>query len=116
MPNADQSPLAPLLKLALPAFLVLGFAALWWIDPRVARLWVNTAGVVCGACILALPLGTLLAALIFKTSVTGRGVAAWLLVAMLFVPLYLFTGAWDAGEIERMADRPGIVGESRGGP
>ena len=28
---------------------------------------------------------------------TGRGPAAWLLVGMLFVPLYLFTGAWDAG-------------------
>jgi iron(III) transport system permease protein len=97
MPSPYRSPPAPLLKLALPAVLALGFAALWWIDPRVGRLWLNTAGVICGACVIALPLGTLLAVLVFKTDSPGRGVAAWLLVGMLFVPLYLFTGAWDAG-------------------
>jgi len=97
MPPTDRSLPALLLKLALPAALALGFAALWWIDPRVARLWLNTAGVVCAACAIALPLGVLLAVLIFKTNVPGRGLAAWLLVGMLFVPLYLVTGAWDAG-------------------
>jgi iron(III) transport system permease protein len=44
-----------------------------------------------------LPLGTLLAAAIFKSDVPGRRIAALLLVGMLFVPLYLVTGAWDAG-------------------
>jgi iron(III) transport system permease protein len=44
-----------------------------------------------------LPLGTLLAAAIFKSDVPGRRTAALLLVGMLFVPLYLVTGAWDAG-------------------
>jgi iron(III) transport system permease protein len=97
MPSTDRSLPAQLLKLALPAVLPLGFAALWWIDRRVGRLWLNTAGVICGACAIALPLGTLLAVLIFKTDAPGRRVAAWLLVGMLFVPLYLFTGAWDAG-------------------
>ena len=47
--------------------------------------------------LIALPLGTLLAVVIFKTDTPGRGPAAWLFVAMLFIPLYLITGAWDAG-------------------
>jgi iron(III) transport system permease protein len=48
-------------------------------------------------CLVALPFGTLLATAIFKSDVLGRGAAALLLVGMLFVPLYLVTGAWDAG-------------------
>ena len=72
-------------------------ATLWLADPRVGRLWLNTAWLAGGACLIALPFGTLLAVAIFKTDVPGRGSAALLLVGMLFVPLYLVTGAWDAG-------------------
>lgn len=50
-----------------------------------------------GACLFAVPIGTLLAVAIFKTDVPGRRVAVLLLIAMLFVPLFLITGAWDAG-------------------
>jgi iron(III) transport system permease protein len=66
-------------------------------DTRAAKLWLNTAELAAGACLVALPLGSLLAFILFKTDTPGRGPAAWLLVAMLFIPLYLFTGAWDAG-------------------
>jgi iron(III) transport system permease protein len=75
----------------------LGIATLWLAEPRVGRLWLNTALLAAGACSLALPLGTLLAVAIFKTDVPGRRAALLLLVGMLFVPLYLITGAWDAG-------------------
>ncbi len=73
------------------------FAVLWWADPRVGRLWLNTAMLCCGAAAIALPLGVVTAVLCFKTDVPGRKVAALMLVGMLFVPLYLVTGAWDAG-------------------
>lgn len=72
--------------------------AAWQVfDPRVARLWTNTAWLACGAALLAVPIGTLLALAIAKTDVPGRWEALWLLVAMLFVPLFLIAGAWDAG-------------------
>lgn len=84
-------------KLALAAVVAVVLAALWLADPRVGRLWLNTAILAGDACLIALPLGTLLAVLLFKTNVPGRRPALWLLVGMLFVPLYLVTGAWDAG-------------------
>jgi ABC-type Fe3+ transport system permease subunit len=79
--------------------LVLGLilATLWNADPRVARLWLNSARLASLTCLIAIPLGTFLAAAIFKSDVPGRHLAALLLVAMLFIPLYLVTGAWDAG-------------------
>jgi iron(III) transport system permease protein len=70
---------------------------LWLTEPRVARLWLNTAWLAAGAVLLALPLGTLTALAIVKTDLPGKTPAAVLLSAMLFVPLYLVTGAWDAG-------------------
>jgi iron(III) transport system permease protein len=84
-------------KLALAALAAVALVTLWLAEPRVGRLWLNTAWLAAAACLIALPLGTLLAVLLFKTNVPGRVPAAWLLVGMLFVPLYLFTGAWDAG-------------------
>jgi iron(III) transport system permease protein len=84
-------------SLLLVMLLVLIAATLWQVDPRVGRLWLNSAKLACGACLIALPLGTLLSAAIFKSDVPGRQAAALLLVGMLFVPLYLVTGAWDAG-------------------
>ena len=84
-------------KLALAAVGAVVLAALWLGDPRVGRLWLNTAILAGEACLIALPLGTFLAVLLFKTDVPGRRPALWLLVGLLFVPLYLVTGAWDAG-------------------
>ena len=80
---------APTRKLAVAAHCQhWRLVTLWQVDPRVGRLWLNTAWLAGGACLIALPLGTLLAVAIFKTDVPGRGLAAWLLVGMLFVPLY----------------------------
>src|SRR4051812_2490140 len=83
--------------LLLISLLALVLATLWHLDPRVARLWLNSARLASLTCLIALPFGTLLAAAIFKSDVPGRRAAALLLVGMLFVPLYLATGAWDAG-------------------
>lgn len=76
---------------------LVALSALCLFDARVGRLWLNTAALAAGAGLLALPLGTLLAVAIFKTDVPGRWFAAVLLTAMLFIPLFLVTGAWDAG-------------------
>jgi iron(III) transport system permease protein len=44
-----------------------------------------------------LPLGILLAVALAKTNVPGRRSAELLSIALLFVPLYMLSGAWDAG-------------------
>jgi iron(III) transport system permease protein len=97
MPTLANCRCLPGGKLALAAVVAAVLAALWLADPRVGRLWLNTAILAGEVCLIALPLGTLLAILLFKTDVPGRQAALWLLVGMLFVPLYLVTGAWDAG-------------------
>ena len=97
MPTLANRTALPTGKLALAAVAAVALVTLWLADPRVGRLWLNTAWLAAAACLIALPLGTLLAVLLFKTDVPGRGPAALLLVGMLFVPLYLVTGAWDAG-------------------
>jgi iron(III) transport system permease protein len=92
-------------KYALPVRLLVpvagaalaALALLWLVDARVGRLWLNTAFLAGGASLVALPLGTLAAVAVFKTDVPGRRYAAGLLAAMLFIPLFLVTGAWDAG-------------------
>src|SRR5437879_6288411 len=97
MPNRTHRIGSPTAMLVLAALAILLVVTLWRLDPRVGRLWLNSARLACAACLIALPCGTLLAAAIFKTDVPGRRFAALLLVGMLFVPLYLVTGAWDAG-------------------
>jgi iron(III) transport system permease protein len=82
---------------AVAGVAAVAMVTLWREEPRVGRLWLNTAWLAGGAALLALPLGTLAAVAIFKTNVPGRKSAAVLLAAMLFLPLYLITGAWDAG-------------------
>ena len=70
----------------------------WWqVDSRVASLLRNTAWLVVGVEMLAMPLGVLLAVLVAKTDLPGRNWAAMLLVVLMFVPLYVVAGAWDAG-------------------
>jgi iron(III) transport system permease protein len=97
MPRFASRNRATIAWLAPLTLLVLILATLWQLDPRVGRLWLNSARLASLTCLIALPLGTLLAAAIFKSDVPGRRTAGLLLVGMLFVPLYLVTGAWDAG-------------------
>jgi iron(III) transport system permease protein len=90
--SADFSRLA-----ILSGAIILGMVTLWQADPRVGRLWLNTALLAAGSSVIAIPLGTLAALAILKTNVIGRDLAAILFSGMLFVPLYVVTGAWDAG-------------------
>jgi len=77
------------------ATLLLG--VLWLVDPRVGRLWWNTAKLSAGASLLAVLLGTAAALIIVKTDAPGRRIAAIILAAMLLIPLFLIAGAWEAG-------------------
>jgi iron(III) transport system permease protein len=77
--------------------LLAGLATLWHLEPRVVRLWLNTACLAAGACLIALPVGAIAALIIDKTDAPNRRAAALVLSAILFVPLYLVAGAWDAG-------------------
>ncbi len=81
----------------LAGITILVALALGLCEPRVGRLWLNTAWLAIAANLIAMPLGTLAAILLVKTDFPGRGVATALLAGMLLVPLFLFTGAWDAG-------------------
>jgi iron(III) transport system permease protein len=85
---------------ALPV--VLGGAALVAVisllrEPRAGELALTTLEVVRGTLAIALPLGSILAALLSRTNLPLRGafMAAWSL--LLFLPLYLQASAWDAG-------------------
>ncbi len=48
-------------------------------------------------CAISVPLGTLLAWLLWRTDLPGRKFFLALLGVMIFVPLYLQAGAWQAG-------------------
>ena len=67
------------------------------LDSRAAGLAANTARLAAATCALGVPLGTLLALLLVKTDVPGRRFATCALVWLLFLPLYLQVGAWQAG-------------------
>jgi iron(III) transport system permease protein len=82
------------LALAGLAALVVTF---WQVDPRVGRLWANTVLLAATATLVAVPLGTVCALTVFKANTPGRRLGAFLFTGMLFVPLYVVTGAWDAG-------------------
>jgi iron(III) transport system permease protein len=67
------------------------------VDARTFSLFLNTL-LLCGAtCALSVPLGTLLAWLLWRTELPGRRFFLGLLGVMIFVPLYLQAGAWQAG-------------------
>src|SRR6478672_1616755 len=97
MPRFDSRVRGTVTWLSLFLLFILIFATLWQLDPRVGRLWLDSSRVASLTCLIVLPLGTFLAAAIFKSDVPGRSAGALLFVGMLFVPLYLVTGAWDAG-------------------
>ena len=92
-----QATFRPRLLIPLAAIGLAAIVTLWHFEPRVGRLWLNTACLAAGACLIALPVGGLAAVFIYKTNTPGRGLANLLFVGLLFVPLYLIAGAWDAG-------------------
>jgi iron(III) transport system permease protein len=74
----------------------LALALLALTSARQRGLFVNTALLAGGSLVLALPLGTLLGVAVGKVDVPGRRLLAWMLVAMVFLPLYVQAGAWEA--------------------
>jgi iron(III) transport system permease protein len=62
---------------------------------RVGGLFGGTLLLVGGTCLLAVPAGTLLAVLLFRTRLPGRRVAIGLLVLVLFVPLPVMVSSWQ---------------------
>ncbi len=67
------------------------------LDPRGASLLWNTGLLVGYTLAICLPAGMLLAWLLARTDLPGRRLAVALLVAGLFVPLFVQAGAWQAG-------------------
>lgn len=57
----------------------------------------QTLRIVSGVEAICLPLGTLLALGLERTNLAGRRVAWWLIIGLLFFPLYLQATGWDAG-------------------
>jgi len=97
MRNFPRNRRATLATLALLSLVAVLLTTLWQFDARVARLWLSSARLAALTATFALPIGTVLAVAIFKTDVPGRRAAAVLLVGVMFLPIYLITGAWDAG-------------------
>jgi iron(III) transport system permease protein len=60
------------------------------------RVLLNSAWLAGGATAIALPLGTLLAVLLTRFALPGRGAAAACLGLLLFLPLYVQISGWDA--------------------
>jgi iron(III) transport system permease protein len=83
--------------------------------PRPLRLAMETAIVVAGTEALALPLGILIALLLFRTDVPGRGLLLAVLTLAAFVPLPLHATAWlgalgNAGRLQALGAQPILVG------
>jgi iron(III) transport system permease protein len=67
------------------------------VDSRTLSLLLNTFYLAGATCAASLPVGILLAGVLWKTDCPGRNFFRAVLTAMLFVPLYLQTAAWQAG-------------------
>src|SRR5260370_15592951 len=68
----------------------------WGEGPRLLTLLGNTLLLLAGTLALALPAGTALAFLIYRTDLPGRGLFRTAVLLTLFVPLPLFASAWQA--------------------
>jgi iron(III) transport system permease protein len=79
------------------ALLVAASATFSQLDGRVERLLLNTLWLIAGVEAIAVPVGVLLAVALAKTNVPARRAAELLTIALLFIPLYMYVGAWDAG-------------------
>ncbi|HET6572766.1 MAG TPA: hypothetical protein VFG68_04120 [Fimbriiglobus sp.] len=89
-----------LLVLAVPVGLPVGAAlrspgAAWAEADRIAGLAGKTLELAAGACLIAVPAGTLLALALDRARVPGRGVLWWLVLVGLFVPLSVYAVAWQ---------------------
>jgi iron(III) transport system permease protein len=63
---------------------------------RVSQLALNTLLLAGATCLIAVPLGTLLAVLVFRTSFLGQRLFMALLLFTLFVPLPVIVSSWQA--------------------
>ena len=63
---------------------------------RLRGLLANTASLIVGTWSICLPVGTLLALCLAKTTITGRRLIERLLIVVLFLPLFIQTTAWQA--------------------
>jgi iron(III) transport system permease protein len=82
---------------------------------RPVRLALETTGLVLATEMLALPVGILLAILLFRTDLWGRRVLLALVALTAFVPLPLHATAWlgalgNAGRMQALGVRPILVG------
>ena len=82
---------------------------------RQARLALETIGLVTATEAMSLPLGILLAILLFRTDLWGRRVMLALIALTAFVPLPLHATAWlgalgNAGRMQALGVRPILVG------
>jgi iron(III) transport system permease protein len=89
--------------LGLPLLLPLGELLLtpaaweaWNEGGRLLSLGKNTAILVAGVLLLALPLGFALSFLLFRTSLPGRRILRFLVLLTLFIPLPLLVSGWMA--------------------
>jgi iron(III) transport system permease protein len=82
------------LLLALGGGLVL---TVFWGDPRTVSLASTTLRLASAVGLRALPWGTLLAVLLWRTDLPGRGFLLAALAWLMFVPLYVQATAWRAG-------------------
>jgi iron(III) transport system permease protein len=85
--------------LVLPLVDLAGRPAAWsaWGDAgRILSLANTTAELVFGVLLVDLPLGTLLAVLLYRSDLPGRAALRRVVVVSLFVPLPLLTSAWQA--------------------
>lgn len=69
--------------------------AAWAEADRVAELAGHTLALAAGACLVAVPAGTLLALALDRARVPGRGGLRWLVLVGLFVPLPVYAVAWQ---------------------
>lgn len=67
------------------------------IDDRSIYLLVNTAKLSLSTALLCVPIGLLVAWLLERTDVSFRHPIRYVLIMMLFFPLYLYAAGWDAG-------------------
>ena len=75
----------------------LAVASLVLADERTRSLAFNTLKLICGTLAISLPLGALLGALIARTDLPLRRLAAATMGLLLIVPLYLQAAAWQSG-------------------
>jgi ABC-type Fe3+ transport system permease subunit len=80
--------------LAVAAVVLVGIAAL--APPGTRRVLANSALLALGSAAIALPIGTLLAALLMRLALPGRRLAMACLGLLLFLPLFVQVSGWDA--------------------